>query len=118
MTDKERVLELESTWSTAPLAGDLETVAEVVADDWRGFGPDGGTMNKADLLEMLGSRPGIFESVTYDDVVVNLFGGTAVVTSAFRGVGEELTLTQRYMRVYAKREGTWRCVATQIVPAP
>jgi len=116
MTDKEAVLKLEETWHVAPLAGDLETVANVVADDWLGFGPSGESMSKSDLLEMLSSRPAPFDSLNYKNVEINLFDTTAVVTSLFEGVGKELTLTQRFMRVYSKRNNEWKCVATQIIP--
>ena len=118
MTDAEEVLRLEDTWSVAPLESDLDTVASVVADDWFGVAPTGETMNKSDLLSMLASRPDIFDAVKYSDIKMSIFGDTATVMSAFHGVGRELTLTQRYVRVYAKRENEWRCVATQIVSTP
>ena len=117
MNDTEAVLALEETWGVAPLTGDLETLSAIVADDWVGVGPTGRTMTKQDLLEMLVLRPG-FDSVTYDEVELSLFGDTGIVTSAFYGVGKEIELKQRYMRVYAKRGGRWCCVATQIVPTP
>ena len=116
MTDAETVLALEATWSTAPVTGDLETVARVVADDWVAVAPTGQTMNKTDLLEMLASRPNVFDTVQYSDVSVRVFGDTAVVTSLFEGSGE-VELRQRFLRVYAKRDEAWQCVATQIVPS-
>ena len=118
MDDAEVVLALEETWSKAPREGDLETVGKVVADDWLAVGPAGQIMTKKDLLGMLASHPNLFETTDYSDVRLSLFGSTAVVTSAFHGVGKELELKQRYMRVYAKRAETWQCVATQIVPVP
>lgn len=116
MSDAETVLALEETWGTAPVAGDLDIVASVVADDWVGVAPTGQTMRKTDLLEMLASRPNVFDFVQYSDVAVNIFGSTAVVTSFFQGSGK-LELRQRLLRVYAKRDEAWRCVATQIVPS-
>ena len=109
---------LEVTWGTAPLTGDLDTVGKVVADDWLGVGPTGQTMTKGDLLAMLASRPGVFDSAEYSEAELSLFGSAAVVTSFFHGVGRALELKQRFMRVYAQREGSWRCVATQIVAIP
>jgi ketosteroid isomerase-like protein len=117
MDDTEIVLALERTWSTAPVVGDLATVSRVVADDWLAVAPNGQTMNKAELLEMLASRPNVFDSAHYSDVKVRLFGCTAVVTSFFEGTGKDLELRQRYLRVYAKRDARWACVATQIVPS-
>ena len=114
--DEEKVLQLERTWGVAPVEGDLDTVGRVVADDWVGVAPTGETMSKADLLEMLAANPGVFDTVAYDDVSVRVYGAAAVVMSAFRGTGKEMTLSQRYLRVYAKRNGEWQCVATQIVP--
>jgi ketosteroid isomerase-like protein len=118
MSAKEEILALESTWHVAPLAGDIETVSRVTADDWIGVAPTGAVMSKADLLDMLSSRPAPFESTVYTDVQVHVYGQTGVVTSLFRGECRDLELVQRFMRVYAHRDGRWQCVATQVVPIP
>ena len=68
VTSEEQVLALEKTWATAPIASDLETVSRVVADDWFGIAPTGEIMSKADLLEMLRSRPNIFDTANYSDI--------------------------------------------------
>lgn len=117
MSAKEEILALEATWHVAPLEGDLETVSRVTADDWIGVAPTGAVMSKADLLEML-SRPAPFESAVYDQVRLYVYGQTAVVISLFRGEGKDVVFEQRFMRVYANRDGQWQCVATQIVPIP
>ena len=118
MSAEEEILALEATWRTAPLEGDLQTVSRVTADDWIGVAPTGAVMSKADLIEMLSSRPAPFESAVYDDVQLYVYGQTAVVTSLFRGEGKDLQFEQRFMRVYANRDGKWQCVATQVVPIP
>jgi ketosteroid isomerase-like protein len=118
MSAEEEILALEATWNVAPLAGDVETVSRVTADDWIGVSPTGAVMSKADLLDMLSSCPAPFESTAYEDVQLHLYGQTGVVTSLFRGEGEGLKLVQRFMRVYANRDGRWQCVATQVVPVP
>jgi ketosteroid isomerase-like protein len=118
MSVQDEILALEATWGVAPLEGDLETVDRVTAEDWIGVGPWGEVMGKADLLEMLSSRPAPFETATYDQVRAFVYGPCAVVTSLFRGQGKEGTFEQRFMRVYAYRDGRWQCVATQIVPIP
>jgi len=117
MSAEQEILALEATWRVAPLAGDLKTVGRVTAEDWVGVGPAGEVMSKAELLEML-SHPAPFESAAYDDVRVWVYGQTAVVTSHFCGKGPDITFEQRFMRVYAKRDGRWQCVATQVVPIP
>ena len=118
MSAKEEILALEATWHVAPLAGDVETVSRVTADDWIGIAPTGAVMSKAELLDMLSSRPAPFESTVYEQVQVHVYGQTAVVISLFRGEGQDLNLVQRFMRVYAHRNGRWQCVATQVVPVP
>ena len=115
---EEEILALEATWHVAPLEGDLQTVSRVTADDWIGVAPTGKVMRKADLLEMLSSRPPPFESAVYDQVRLFVYGQTAVVTSLFRGEGQDVEFEQRFMRVYANRDGQWQCVATQIVSIP
>ena len=118
MRVEEEILALEATWGTAPLEHDTETVNRVTADDWVGVGPTGTMMSKTELLDMLASHSSPFESASYDDVQLHVYGQTAVVTSLFRGEGEDGTFEQRFMRVYASRDGRWQCVATQIVPVP
>jgi ketosteroid isomerase-like protein len=118
MSVEEEILALEATWGVAPLEGDLETVRRVTADDWIGVAPTGTMMGKADLLEMLSAHPPPFESAVYDEVQLCVYGQTAVVTSLFRGEGKGGTFEQRFMRVYANRDGRWQCVATQVVPVP
>jgi ketosteroid isomerase-like protein len=118
MSVEEEILALEATWSVAPLEGDLQAVSRVTADDWIGVAPTGAVMSKADLLEMLSSGPPPFESAVYEQVQLRVYGQTAVVTSLFRGEGKDVKLEQRFMRVYANRDGRWQCVATQIVPVP
>jgi len=118
MSVEDEILALEATWSVAPLEGDLQTVSRVTADDWIGVAPTGAVMSKADLLEMLSSHPAPFESAVYDQVQLCVYGQTGVVTSLFRGEGKDVKFEQRFMRVYANRDGQWQCVATQIVPVP
>jgi ketosteroid isomerase-like protein len=118
MSVEEEILALEATWGVAPLEGDLQTVSRVTADDWIGVAPTGAVMSKADLLEMLSSHPSPFESAVYDQVQLCVYGQTGVVTSLFRGEGKDVKFEQRFMRVYANRDGRWQCVATQIVPVP
>ncbi len=117
MSAQEEILALEATWHVAPLEGDLQTVSRVTADDWIGVSPTGEVMSKVDLLEML-SHPAPFDSAFYDQVQLYVYGQTAVVTSFFHGVGKDVEFEQRFMRVYANRDGRWQCVATQIVPIP
>jgi ketosteroid isomerase-like protein len=118
MSVEDEILALEATWSVAPLEGDIQTVSRVTADDWIGVAPTGAVMSKADLLEMLSSHPSPFESAVYDQVQLYVYGQTAVVTSLFLGEGKNVKFEQRFMRVYANRDGQWQCVATQIVPVP
>ena len=118
MSVEEEILALEATWGVAPLEGDLQTVSRVTADDWIGIAPTGAVMSKTDLLQMLSSRPPPLESAVYDEVQLYVYGQTAVVISLFRGEGKGVKLEQRFMRVYANRDGQWQCVATQIVPVP
>lgn len=115
---KEDILALEATWGVAPLKGDIETARRVTADDWIGVAPTGEVMSKADLIEMLSSSPAPFETAFYDQVQLSVYGHTAVVTSLFCGKDEEFKFKQRFMRVYANRDGQWQCVATQVVPLP
>ena len=88
MARREKVLELERTWDVAPLEGDLDPAARVVANDWVGVTAPGETVSRTDLLEIPASELGVFDAAIHDDVSVRVFGAAAVVTSAFyrRGI--------------------------------
>ena len=110
------ILRLESEGREATLKNDIEANDRLLADNWINVNPDGSVTTKAKLMELL--KDGSFKigSIDNDEVMVRVYGDTAVVTGrsttkrAGQG-GEVLTRQVRFTRVYARSKGQWQVVS-------
>ena len=113
---EEVILRLESEGLEATLKNDIEANDRLLADNWINVNPDGSITTKAKLMELL--KDGSFKigSIDNDEVMVRVYGDTAVVTGrsttkrAGQG-GEILTRQVRFTRVYARSKGKWQVVS-------
>lgn len=116
--DEQRLRRMDREWNEAYPSRDLETLGRILADDWTAVDGAGRLISKRDLLERVASSPQPFDWHEFDEFRLRLFGDAAVVTGRLsaggRGEGGEFSFRQRYTRVYARREGVWQAVATQV----
>ena len=66
---------------------------------------------------------GVVRSVSFTDQDVRVFGDTAIsrgrLTVEFVDLeGVDRRIDQRFLRVFAKRDGNWRAVAVSVTPVP
>ena len=71
---------------------------------------DGPTVSKAQLMQP-GSAP---RAIAFSEQSLRLFESTAVTRGRLRLEHEGGRIDQRFMRVYAKRDGRWHAVAVQV----
>ena len=107
----DEVLRLDDAWNAAYHRRDPEMMAQVLADDWMAFFPDGQAVFKADLLEGMRHNPPA--ALMFERHAARVFGDTAVTRGTLYANGERV---QSFFRVYARREGEWRAVSVQVVP--
>jgi ketosteroid isomerase-like protein len=113
---------LEKQWEAA--FNDPAVIEKCVADDFVGTSPAGELMSKKDLLRQAKENPGTPPQTTARDLDVHLQGTElAVVTGAAdqlnRNRAGELVLHRfRFTDTWVKRDGTWKCVASQSMLAP
>src|SRR5258706_6497904 len=113
-SDTEQViLRLESEGREATLKNDIAANDRLLADNWMNINPDGSITTKAKLMELL--KDGSFKiiSIDNDEVMVRIYGDTAVVTGRSTtkraGQGSEVVARQvRFTRVYAKSKEQWQ----------
>jgi ketosteroid isomerase-like protein len=115
--DGERVLlEVEAQRRDAIQKGDVATLKQVYAEDFRGIVGNGSTIERADLLEIL-AKTDPKTSFEADEISVRVFGDAAVVTGRLTGTAAgAATTVSRYVHVYVKRGATWQCVFGQSTP--
>ncbi|WP_420595707.1 nuclear transport factor 2 family protein [Deinococcus sp.] len=109
--DLQAVLALDEAWNLAYQRRDPLAMAAVVAEDWRGFFPNGLMVGKAELLKgMLTNAPAL---LVFERSAAQVYGDTAITRGSLTANGVPV---QGFLRVYARRGGAWHAVAVQVVP--
>jgi RNA polymerase sigma factor (sigma-70 family) len=102
---------LERAWVDAVNRRDEAVVSRIIADDFVGVDSRGGRITKPSyLLDVRNGALGA-EPCEQEELKVRLFGDSAVVTSRIKL--EVPPSWNGLMNVYVKRQGRWRCVASQ-----
>ncbi|MBZ5542726.1 MAG: nuclear transport factor 2 family protein [Acidobacteriia bacterium] len=113
---------LENAWSDAMLKHDAAALDAILDDSLVEISPAGTVSNKAkDLADLKAGEPKL-ESFSLDDMKVHVYGNAAVVTGRFaiKGTdkGKDISGTGRFTDTFVKRNGKWRCVASQATIIP
>jgi ketosteroid isomerase-like protein len=111
------VLAIERQWNESRAHADVAALDRLLVDDWTVTHANGTTDTKAKYLADLKSGARTFTgSVTEDDVVVRVYGDTAVVagssdsTVMFNGQRQGGKL--HFTRVYVKRGSAWKMIVS------
>jgi len=117
---EQTVMQMERDWGQALVKADVATLDRILADDWFGQGPSGGS-NKAGALAGLKSGTPKYDSVTTGEMKVRLFGDVAVVTGTqdekSSDKGKDTSGHYVWTDVFVKRQGKWQAVVSQWAPA-
>jgi ketosteroid isomerase-like protein len=118
---EQTVMQMERDWAQALVKADVATMDRILADDWFGQGPPGGSSNKAGALADLKSGDPKYDAVTVGEMKVRVFGDVAVVTgtqdqkSSYKG--KDTSGHSVWTDVFVKRQGKWQAVVSQWAPA-
>jgi ketosteroid isomerase-like protein len=114
----EGVKQLEHDWSDAMKAGDTDKLGQILADDWVGIGYDGSKETKQSYLAELKSGKSKLESFEFGPMDVKVLGSVAVVqgsdTEKSTTNGKDSSGKFAWMDVFAKRDGKWVAVRSEI----
>ena len=114
---KQQVIDLERQAREATLKRDPEFSERKLSDDYVAITPLGQVINKSDTINARRSGQLRYDSIDVTEMVVRLYGNTAVVTARAevrgRDLGEEFNGPYRYTRVWVKRNGRWQTVSYQ-----
>jgi ketosteroid isomerase-like protein len=110
------IRKLEQQRIDAGLRKDIAALEATTADDYLQIDVAGNVRDKATQMKRIASPEVKMESNTLDDMVVRVYGETAVVTGRATAVGTirgEPYPRIRFTRVYVKLQGAWKVVLFQ-----
>src|SRR3989441_2809215 len=114
------VAALEQQWLQSQKTNNPDLVAPLLADKFINTGSDGKVTGKAESLAT--AKATKYDSVSYDNVKVTAFGGTAIATGDFKAKGTDasgkpLDAHERFTDTWVKMpNGNWECVASHQSP--
>jgi len=114
---EEQVLSSEEALAEAHLKLDLEAFEDLLHPDYVIIQPGGVMEGKDETMASLRAGGRFWEIAQSDDMVMRLYGNTAVVTGRWRGKGinngEPFDYSARFFSVWIREAGVWRNVASQ-----
>jgi len=116
----EQILDLGAHWVDAELAGDVDTLEALAADDFRLVGPFGFILDKGQWLDRYRSGDFSTTAMTWHDVEVREYGDTVVTIgtqsqeAAYRGAPSNGDL--RITHVFVRDGDRWTIASMQLSP--
>ena len=111
------IVDLERQAKEAAIHRDASFSERTLADDYVAITPLGQVVGKADTIAARKTAQLRYESINISDMVVRLYGNTAVVTARadVKGteLGEEFNGPYRFTRIWVRRNGHWVTVSYQ-----
>ena len=111
------VVDMERQAKEASLRRDPEFPLHALAEDYVAISPLGQITTKKDAISFRKSGQLRYDTIDVSDMVVRLYGDTAIVTARadVKGhqLGEDFSGPYRYTRVWVRRGGHWQAVSYQ-----
>jgi len=102
--------------------GDVRTLEELIAADYRGYDPAGRPQDRAGVVQAYAEGGVRITALGQSDLSARVIGEVGLVAgvSVFQGrQGEEpFDLRLRFLDVYAWRDGRWQLIASQDTHLP
>jgi ketosteroid isomerase-like protein len=112
-----QILELEKESKEAALRRDAVFSERTLADDYVGVGPLGDVVTKQDTISARRGAQLHYDSIDYSELVVRVYGNTAIVTGRAdvkgKELGEDFSGPYRFTRVWVRHNGLWQTVSYQ-----
>ena len=111
------IVDMERQAKEASLHRDADFSQRTLADDYVAITPLGQVTTKQDSLSARKSGQLRYDNINVTDMVIRVYGDTAVVTARadVKGhqLGEDFSGPYRYTRVWVRRTGHWFAVSYQ-----
>jgi ketosteroid isomerase-like protein len=111
------IVDMERQAKEASLHRDADFVQRTLAEDYVAITPLGQVTTKQDTVSARKSGQLRYQAIDVTDMVVRVYGDTAVVTARadVKGhqLGEDFSGPYRYTRVWVRHNGRWQTVSYQ-----
>jgi len=111
------VRQAERHWASATIKGDAAALERLLADDLTYTHSSARTETKGQFIEALNTGTMKYEAIDYDEIVVRVYGRTAVVTANPKvrlvSRGQPASFQVRILHVWVKGPGGWQMAAHQ-----
>ncbi len=111
------IVDLERQAKEAAIHRDATFSERTLAEDYVAISPLGQVIGKAETVAARKTAQLRYDSIEITDMVVRLYGNTAVVTARAdvkgKELGEEFSGPYRFTRVWVRRSGRWLTVSYQ-----
>jgi hypothetical protein len=111
------IIDMERQAKEASLRRDADFSQKTLADDYVAITPLGQVTTKQDTVSARKSGQLRYETINVTDMVIRVYGDTAVVTARaeVKGhqLGEDFSGPYRYTRIWVRRTGHWQAVSYQ-----
>lgn len=118
-TVEHELVELSQEWMRAVQEHDRERLDGILAREFSVVGPIG-DLGREEWLERM-AGPYAIEDFTYEEIDVEVYGDTAVLTSRYRQTarldGRDLSGSYLVTDVWVRRDGRWQVVRRHATPA-
>lgn len=115
---EQALIKLKHDIGQAYVQRDIAALERLYADDYTVTDDSGATINKTQEIERLKSGKAVYESTSYEDVKVRVYGDVAIVAGrgTVKGRGEKGAFHTQYFstNVFVNQKGKWRAVAAHI----
>jgi ketosteroid isomerase-like protein len=112
------IQQFEERFSSALARNDVGELQRYLSDDWRIVSGDGGVIDRARFLRVIGSGDLKHSKMSFSEPTIRVYGDTALVTShaqsggSYKGV--DFQTDEIGTDVIVKKGGQWVCVFTQL----
>lgn len=120
---EQTVLKAEQEWEDALVKSDIAGLERIYADELNYTHSNGSVDTKKSYIDKIRSGQTKYESMKREDIVVRVYGNTALVTCHWlvnvTSEGRKINTDARYLHVYVKKGSRWQLVshqATRIIP--
>ena len=114
------LMQLGRDWDKAIESNDVNEMSRYMDDSWVIVGSDG-INSKENFLDLVRSGDLQHSKMDFEDLRVEIYDNTAVVTSKGTSAGTYKGMPFSFYEwttsVFLKRNGNWLCVLTMITPA-
>lgn len=119
---EQTVLASEQEWVNVALAQDADKFASFLADEYVELAPGARTVDKATWVSAIRSGKTKYESVELSNLIVRVYGDTAVVLGDFTqkatSGGKDNSAAGKYVNTWINRDGRWQLVASGFSTTP